>query len=60
MRGVATAASAHGLGTAALGSKEPEALPVAALTFALMGIAATVLCAIPGFRYLLVLLAGAA
>lgn len=31
VRGLATAASAHGLGTAALAAKEPEALPMAAL-----------------------------
>ena len=31
VRGLATAASAHGLGTAALAGKEPEALPMAAL-----------------------------
>ena len=46
-RGMATAASSHGLGTAALVSKEPEALPYAALSYALSGIVSSVLAATP-------------
>ena len=46
-RGMATAASAHGLGTAALAGGEPEALPFAALAYALSGILASVIAAIP-------------
>ncbi|KAK0590616.1 hypothetical protein LWI29_029433 [Acer saccharum] len=34
-RGIATASSAHGLGTAALSAKEPEALPFCAIAYAL-------------------------
>ncbi|PHT93085.1 Plastidal glycolate/glycerate translocator 1, chloroplastic [Capsicum annuum] len=37
-RGIATASSAHGLGTAALSAKEPEALPFCAIAYALTGI----------------------
>ena len=59
VRGAATAASAHGLGTAALSAKEPDALPVAALVLSMMGIVASVLAAIPAFRGLLLSLAGA-
>jgi putative effector of murein hydrolase len=46
-RGMATAAASHGLGTAALVSKEPEALPYAALSYALSGIVTSVLAATP-------------
>lgn len=46
-RGMATAASAHGLGTAALVGGEPQALPFAALAYALSGILASVIAAIP-------------
>ncbi|XP_047164536.1 plastidal glycolate/glycerate translocator 1, chloroplastic-like, partial [Vigna umbellata] len=37
-RGIATASSCHGLGTAALSAKEPEALPFCAIAYALNGI----------------------
>ncbi|KAL5132687.1 Plastidal glycolate/glycerate translocator 1, chloroplastic [Glycine soja] len=37
-RGIATASSAHRLGTAALSAKEPEALPFCAIAYALNGI----------------------
>ena len=60
VRGLATAASAHGLGTAALAAKEPEALPVAALAYATMGIISSLLVALPQFRALIAMLAGAA
>ncbi|EIE23379.1 hypothetical protein COCSUDRAFT_15440, partial [Coccomyxa subellipsoidea C-169] len=46
-RGLATAGSAHGLGTAALARNEPEALPFCALAYALIGIISTVLVALP-------------
>jgi putative effector of murein hydrolase len=38
-RGLATAGSCHGLGTAALAAKEPAALPFCALAYGLIGIA---------------------
>lgn len=59
-RGMATAASAHGLGTAALAGKEPEALPYCAIAYALTGIISTLLCALPPVRASLLLIAGAA
>ncbi|PKU69842.1 Plastidal glycolate/glycerate translocator 1, chloroplastic [Dendrobium catenatum] len=46
-RGIATASSAHGLGTAALSAKEPEALPFCAIAYALTGIFGSLLCSIP-------------
>ncbi|KAK6137247.1 hypothetical protein DH2020_028994 [Rehmannia glutinosa] len=50
-RGIATASSAHGLGTAALSAKEPEALPFCAIAYALTGIFGSVICSVPaGFR----------
>ena len=57
-RGMATAASSHGLGTAALVSKEPEALPYAALSYALSGIVSSVLAATPVVTAALVGIAG--
>jgi len=58
VRGLATAASAHGLGTAALAAKEPEALPVAALAYATTGIVSSLLVSAPQFRALLSAVAG--
>ena len=52
-RGLAAAATAHGLGTAAMAAREPDALPFAALSYALCGISATVLANIPWFSSLL-------
>jgi putative effector of murein hydrolase len=49
-RGVAQAASSHGLGTAALAESEPEALPFAALTIAAMGTLSNLFIMSPGFR----------
>jgi putative effector of murein hydrolase len=46
-RGLSAAASAHGLGTAALGSAEPEALPFAALSYAMCGTMASLLASVP-------------
>ncbi|XP_073158830.1 plastidal glycolate/glycerate translocator 1, chloroplastic [Henckelia pumila] len=49
-RGIATASSAHGLGTAALSAKEPEALPFCAIAYALTGIFGSLLCSLPAVR----------
>ncbi|XP_043695784.1 plastidal glycolate/glycerate translocator 1, chloroplastic-like [Telopea speciosissima] len=57
-RGIATASSAHGLGTAALSAKEPEALPFCAITYALTGIFGSLICSVPAVRYSLLLIAG--
>nr|XP_019705788.1 plastidal glycolate/glycerate translocator 1, chloroplastic isoform X1 [Elaeis guineensis] len=55
-RGIATASSAHGLGTAALSAKEPEALPFCAMAYALTGIWGTLLCSVPVVRQSLLLI----
>ena len=52
-RGVAAAASAHGMATAALGTAEPDALPFAALGYCLAGVFATALCQLTPVRELL-------
>lgn len=52
--------SAHGLGTAALAGKEPEALPYCAIAYAITGIVSTLLCTIPPVRTSLLMIAGAA
>lgn len=57
-RGIATASSAHGLGTAALSAKEPEALPFCAIAYALTGIFGSLLCSIPAVRHSLLLIVG--
>ncbi|EXC26242.1 hypothetical protein L484_022815 [Morus notabilis] len=57
-RGIATASSAHGLGTAALSAKEPEALPFCAIAYALNGIFGSVLCSIPAIRQSLLAVVG--
>ncbi|XP_031501513.1 plastidal glycolate/glycerate translocator 1, chloroplastic [Nymphaea colorata] len=57
-RGLATASSAHGLGTAALSAKEPEALPFCAIAYALTGIFGSLLCSIPTVRQSLLLIVG--
>mmetsp|Transcript_69755 Transcript_69755/g.220870 ORF Transcript_69755/g.220870 Transcript_69755/m.220870 type:complete len:102 (+) Transcript_69755:89-394(+) len=57
-RGLATAGSAHGLGTAALAATEPEALPFCALAYALIGIISSVLVAIPPVRLALLAICG--
>jgi putative effector of murein hydrolase len=58
-RGLATAASAHGLGTAALAGSEPEALPYCALAYALSGIISSVLVAVPFIQAALIGIIGA-
>lgn len=57
-RGIATASSAHGLGTAALSAKEPEALPFCAIAYALTGIFGSLLCSVPAVRQSLMLIVG--
>ncbi|KAJ8774223.1 hypothetical protein K2173_009654 [Erythroxylum novogranatense] len=57
-RGIATASSAHGLGTAALSAKEPEALPFCAIAYALTGIFGSVICSVPVVRQSLLAIAG--
>ncbi|GAB2296073.1 Plastidal glycolate/glycerate translocator 1, chloroplastic [Dionaea muscipula] len=57
-RGIATASSAHGLGTAALSAKEPEALPFCAIAYALTGIFGSVICSVPAIRQSLLAIIG--
>ncbi|KAL4277878.1 hypothetical protein GQ457_03G022260 [Hibiscus cannabinus] len=57
-RGIATASSAHGLGTAALSAKEPEALPFCAIAYGLTGIFGSVFCSIPVIRQSLIAIVG--
>ncbi|GLT58475.1 hypothetical protein SLA2020_313650 [Shorea laevis] len=57
-RGIATASSAHGLGTAALSAKEPEALPFCAIAYALTGIFGSVVCSVPAVRQSLLAVVG--
>ncbi|XP_059443082.1 plastidal glycolate/glycerate translocator 1, chloroplastic [Corylus avellana] len=57
-RGIATASSAHGLGTAALSAKEPEALPFCAIAYALNGIFGSLLCSVPAIRQSLLAVVG--
>lgn len=59
-RGLATAASAHGLGTAALVGGEPNALPYCALAYALSGIISSVLVAVPFIQAALLAIIGTA
>ncbi|PWZ56639.1 Plastidal glycolate/glycerate translocator 1, chloroplastic [Zea mays] len=57
-RGIGTASSAHGLGTAALSAKEPEALPFCAIAYGLTGIFGSLVCSVPVVRQSLVFIAG--
>ncbi|XP_050205816.1 plastidal glycolate/glycerate translocator 1, chloroplastic [Mercurialis annua] len=57
-RGIATASSAHGLGTAALSAKEPEALPFCAIAYALTGIFGSIICSVPAVRQSLLAIIG--
>ena len=59
IRGLATASSCHGFGTAALAATEPAALPFCALSYGLTGIAASLWAAVPAVQSTLKLLAGA-
>ena len=58
VRGLTAAASAAGLGTAALAAHEPEALPYCALSYALCGIFGTVLTALPAVQRLVAAITG--
>lgn len=57
-RGLSTAGSCHGLGTAALAAKEPNALPFCALAYGLIGVAASCWAAVPQVQAALQMLAG--
>ena len=57
-RGLATASSCHGFGTAALAATEPAALPFCALGYGLTGIAASCWVVVPQVRAALLALAG--
>jgi hypothetical protein len=57
-RGLAAAATAGGLGTASLTSREPEALPFCALSYSMIGILSTVFAAIPQVRGALLAIVG--
>jgi len=57
-RGLSAAATAHGIGTAAMAAQEPEALPFAALAYVLCGIFATALSLLPPWRSLLLAITG--
>ncbi|KAK8532865.1 hypothetical protein V6N13_145296 [Hibiscus sabdariffa] len=57
-RGIATASSAHGLGTAALSAKEPEALPFCAIAYGLTGIFGSLFCSVPAIRQSLITIVG--
>ncbi|KAK9072038.1 hypothetical protein SSX86_008470 [Deinandra increscens subsp. villosa] len=57
-RGIATASSAHGLGTAALSAKEPEALPFCAIAYGLTGIFGSLFCSVPLVRQSLLAIVG--
>ncbi|KAJ8426757.1 hypothetical protein Cgig2_029426 [Carnegiea gigantea] len=57
-RGIATASSAHGLGTAALSAREPEALPFCAIAYALTGIVGSLICSVPAVRQSLLAVIG--
>eukprot|EP01025_Chloroclados_australasicus_P039922 TRINITY_DN41593_c0_g1_i1.p1 TRINITY_DN41593_c0_g1~~TRINITY_DN41593_c0_g1_i1.p1 ORF type:complete len:547 (-),score=82.51 TRINITY_DN41593_c0_g1_i1:281-1921(-) len=58
VRGLSTAGSAHGLGTAALAAKEPDALPFCALAYALIGVLSTLLSSLPFVAAALVKITG--
>jgi putative effector of murein hydrolase len=57
-RGIATASSCHGFGTAALAAGEPQAMPFAALSYGLTGIAASLWATVPAVRSMLAATAG--
>ena len=59
IRGLATASSCHGFGTAALAATEPAALPFCALSYGLTGIAASLWSVAPAVQGMLKLIAGA-
>jgi len=59
VRGLATASSCHGFGTAALAATEPAALPFCALSYGLTGIAASLWAAVPQVQTAVKSIAGA-
>ena len=59
-RGIACASASHGLGTAALVSKERDALPYCAIAYGLTGILAATLASMPPIQGALAVVAGAA
>ncbi|KAJ9556186.1 hypothetical protein OSB04_010800 [Centaurea solstitialis] len=52
------APGAHGLGTAALSAKEPEALPFCAIAYGLTGIFGSLVCSVPAVRQSLLAIVG--
>lgn len=56
VRGLAMGASAHGLGTAAMG-EEPESLPFSALAMTMVGVLSSILVSVPPLRAALIRLA---
>lgn len=52
-RGLAAAGTGGGFGTAALTSKEPEAMPFCALSYSMVGIFSTLLATVPQVRQML-------
>ncbi|CAN6294118.1 unnamed protein product [Urochloa humidicola] len=57
-RGIGTASSAHGFGTAALSAKEPETLPFCAIAYGLTGVFGSLICSVPAVRQSLIFIAG--
>lgn len=57
-RGLAAAGTGGGFGTAAITSKEPEAMPFCALAYSMVGIFSTILASTPQFRALLFSITG--
>ncbi len=57
-RGLSAAGTGGGFGTAALTSKEPEALPFCALAYSMVGILSSVLASIPMVREAIIAITG--
>ena len=57
-RGLSTAASSHGIGTAGLVAKEPDTLPFCALAYALVGITSTLLMYMAPLRSAIIAITG--
>ncbi|KAG1671561.1 hypothetical protein FOA52_011284 [Chlamydomonas sp. UWO 241] len=57
-RGLAMAGTGGGFGTAALTSREPEALPFCALAYSMVGIFSTVMISVPAVRGALIAIVG--
>lgn len=52
-RGIATGASAHSIGTAALLEDEPEAGAISSVSLCLAGVFHTLLCSVPAVQFAL-------